>query len=85
MSKIEVKINQVKAANRDLVNLSSRVENEENRISSLRGQVDGRIASRRNIGRNLSEAAAKARAIEKKLGKLHQFVDASMDLYVKAD
>nr|WP_246861309.1 hypothetical protein [Bacillus sp. REN3] len=65
--------------------MSSRVENEENRISSLRGQVDGRIASRRNIGRNLSEAAAKARTIEKKLGKLHQFIDASMDLYMKAD
>nr|WP_246861308.1 hypothetical protein [Bacillus sp. REN3] len=65
--------------------MSSRVENEENRISSLRSQVDGRIASRRNIGRNLSEAAAKARAIDKKLGKLNQFVDASMDLYVKAD
>nr|WP_246861226.1 hypothetical protein [Bacillus sp. REN3] len=85
MSKIDIKINQVKAANRDLVHLSSRVENEENRISSLRGQVDGRIASRPNIGRNLSEAAAKARVIERKLNKLNQFVDASMDLYVKAN
>ncbi|GAM12827.1 hypothetical protein [Mesobacillus selenatarsenatis] len=85
MSKINIKVNQVKAANKDLVNLSSRVDGVGNRISSDRHQVDGRIASRRSIGRNLNEAAAKVREAEKKLKKIHQFVDVSMDLYVKAD
>lgn len=85
MSRINIKVKQVKAANKDLVNLSSRVDGVGNQISSVRHQVDGRIASRRSIGRNLNEAAAKVREAEKKLKKIHQFVDVSMDLYVKAD
>jgi hypothetical protein len=85
VSKINIKVKQVKAANKDLVNLSSRVDGVGNQISSVRQQIDGRIASRRNIGRNLNEAAAKVREAEKKLKKIHQFVDVSMDLYVKGD
>ncbi|MBT2680550.1 hypothetical protein J7E38_16190 [Bacillus sp. ISL-35] len=85
MSKINIKVKQVKAANKDLVNLSSRVNGVGNQISSVRQQVDGRIASRRSIGRNLNEAASKVREAAKKLKKIHQFVDVSMDLYVKAD
>ncbi|WP_257391697.1 DNA/RNA non-specific endonuclease [Mesobacillus jeotgali] len=85
MSKINIKVKQVKAANKELVNLASRVDGVGNRISSVRHQVDGRIVSRRNIGGNLNEAAAKVREAEKKLKKIHQFVDGSMNLYVKAD
>jgi predicted ribonuclease toxin of YeeF-YezG toxin-antitoxin module len=85
VSKINIKVKQVKAANKDLVNLSSRVDRVGNHISSVRHRVDGRIVSRRSIGRNLNEAAAKVREAEKKLKEIHQFVDVSMDLYVKAD
>jgi hypothetical protein len=85
VSKINIKVKQVKAANKDLVHLYSRVDGVGYEISSVRHQVDGRIASRRSIGRNLNEAAAKVREAEKKLKKIHQFVDVSMDLYVKAD
>lgn len=85
MSRINIKVKQVKTANKDLVNLSSRVDRVGNQISSVRHQVDGRIVSRRSIGRNLNEAAAKVRETEKKLKKIHQFVDVSMDLYVIAD
>jgi hypothetical protein len=85
VSRINIKVKQVKAANKELVNLTSRVDGVGNQISSVRHQVDGRIASRRSIGRNLNEAAAKVREAEMKLKKIHQFVDVSMDLYVKAD
>jgi predicted ribonuclease toxin of YeeF-YezG toxin-antitoxin module len=85
VSKINIKVKQVEAANKDLVNLSYRIDRVGNQISSVRHQVDGRIASRRSIGRNLNEAAAKVSETEKKLKKIHHFVDVSMDLYEKAD
>ena len=85
MSKIEIKINHTKSANNQIKQLSSKLTDTKISLSMIRSHVDSKVVQRRNIGQRMDDAVARMNASEKKLQKLYQFIDHSMDLYIKAE
>jgi hypothetical protein len=85
VSKIDIKINQTKSVNKEIIHLTSRLETTESTLSSIRHQLDNKVRQQRGIGHRLNEAVTSLDSAEKKLKRIYQFIDRSMDLYDNAE
>lgn len=85
MSRLEVKISEVKSLSAKLGPDLTKVSSIADSINSVRGNLDSRITARRNIGSRLSSAYNEAKSIQAKLKELQKFIDDSMDRYEKAE
>lgn len=85
MSRLEVKISEVKSLSAKLGPDCTKVSSIADSINSVRGNLDSRITGRRNIGSRLSSAYNEAKSIQAKLKALQKFIDDSMDRYEKAE
>ncbi|WP_234121602.1 hypothetical protein [Clostridium hydrogenum] len=85
MSRLEIKISEVKRLSSKLGPDSTKMSSIADSINSVRGNLDSRITARKNIGSRLSSAYNEAKSIETKLKMLEKFIDDSMDRYEKAE
>lgn len=85
LSKIVVKVNQVKCANEDLKNLVGKLRIIESNLQNLHHWIDYKIKGRDNIGAHLNNAIEAADKLETQLKGLYNFIEDSIDMYQKAD
>lgn len=85
MAKINIATELVREASRRLQQQTRQFGSVENNLSNLIRQVDGRIASRRNIGQRLEQAHRELQELKRIAGDLSPFIDWAMDRYEEAE
>ncbi|MFJ7724777.1 TNT domain-containing protein [Neobacillus sp. NPDC097160] len=85
MTKIYVNGNEIQSTNNSIKSVSSELVEAAARLTSLKSEIDYRIAQRKGIDSRLGQSAKSLRELERKVKAVHQFIDNSMDQYEKAD
>ncbi len=85
MTKIDIKVSNIKSTNLRLTAIPSKLTDVMNRLSSLKSTIDRRIVQRTYEDVRLNNAVKSLQELERKIKNIHDFVDYSMDQYVLAD
>jgi hypothetical protein len=78
---IKVYPNAVCNLSTNVIRYSTRVYEIRNGLTTTRGNIDGKILARRNIGGRISSEISSLMKVEKNLRDFYTFVTNSMDLY----
>lgn len=85
MSKIDIKVDTVRSINKDVNELAKKVRTIKTGVASVQHGIDYQIRSRGGIDNQINKAVSDLNDLEHQLTRLYQFIETSMDLYIKTD